>query len=225
MNRRSIGAAVGAASAAILLAVVAAEAAPKATPTATPTAASTATPAFELEPSGSSLRFTAVQQGAKFESRFETFTAQVQFDPARPETGRILARIELASVDTGNPERDEILNTPDWFGVSQWPEATFAANKIVRATDGYSANGTLALRGVSRPVTLSFRWTPSAGGKPARLTGSAAVERLAFGVGQGDWQDTAYVGDAVAIQVDIRLRPVQTTVKSVPTTNATKNAR
>ncbi len=213
MNARFAAAAVGAALAAILLAVVAAEAAP------------TATPAFELEPSGSSLKFTAVQQGAKFESRFETFTAQVQFDPARPETGRILTRIELASVDTGNPERDEILNTPDWFGVSQWPEATFAANKIVRATDGYSANGTLALRGVSRPVTLTFRWTPAAGGKPARLTGSAAVERLAFGVGQGDWQDTAYVGNAVAIQVDIRLRPIQATVKSVPIKDAAKNAR
>ncbi len=213
MNARFVGAAVGAALAAILLAVVAAEAAP------------TATPAFELEPSGSSLKFTAGQQGAKFESRFETFTAQIQFDPARPESGRILARIELASVDTGNPERDEILNTPDWFGVSQWPEATFAANKIVRATDGYSANGTLVLRGVSRPVTLSFRWTPAAGGKPARLTGSAAVDRLAFGVGQGDWQDTAYVGNAVAIQVDIRLRPVQSTVKSVLKKDSAQNAR
>ena len=184
-----------------------------------------AAPAFELEPIGSSLKFTAVQQGAKFESRFETFTTRVQFDPARPETSRIEARVNLASVDTGNPERDEILKTADWFGVSQWPEATFVANRIVRATDGYSASGTLALRGVSRPVTLRFRWTPAAAGKPARLTGGAAVLRLAFGVGQGDWQDTAYVGNTVAILVDIRLRPVKTTVKSVPIKDAARDAR
>ena len=184
-----------------------------------------AAPAFELEPIGSSLKFTAVQQGAKFESRFETFTTRVQFDPARPETGRIQARINLASVDTGNPERDEILKAADWFGVSQWPEATFVANKIVRASDGYSANGTLALRGVSRPVTLRFRWTPAAAGKAARLNGEATVLRLAFGVGQGDWQDTAYVGNAVAIQVDIRLRPVKTTVKTVSKKDTARDAR
>ena len=182
-------------------------------------------PAYELEPGGSSLKFLAVQQGAKFESHFQTFTARVQFDPARPETGRILARIKLASVDTGNPERDEILKTADWFGVGQWPEATFVANRIVRVTDGYSASGTLALRGVSRPVTLRFHWTPAANGKPARLNGGASVERLAFGVGQGDWQDTAYVGNAVAIQVDIRLRPIQPTVKSVTIKDAATNGR
>ena len=123
------------------------------------------------------------------------------------------------------PERDEILKAADWFGVSQWPEATFVANKIVRATDGYSAKGTLALRGVSRPVTLSFRWTPAADGKPARLNGGADVLRLAFGVGQGDWQDTAYVGNPVAIQVDIRLRPVKATVKSVPKKDGAKSGQ
>ena len=188
-------------------------------------AARAAAPAYELEPGGSFLKFTAVQQGAKFESHFETFTARVQFDPAKPETGRILARIKLASVDTGNPERDEILKTADWFGVGQWPEATFVANRIVRGPDGYAANGTLALRGVSRPVTLRFRWTPATDGKPARLNGGASVERLAFGVGQGDWTDTAYVGNSVAIRVDIQLRPIRTTVKSVTITGTTMNGR
>ena len=213
MNARYVNAAVGAALAAILLAAVAAEAAP------------TDAPAYELEPSGSSLKFLAIQQGAKFESRFETFAARVQFDPTKPETGQILARIKLASVDTGNPERDEILKAADWFGVSQWPEAVFAADRIVRASDGYAASGTLTIRGVSRPVTLSFRWTPAAGGKPARLNGGAAVERLAFGVGQGDWQDTAYVGNAVTVQVDIRLRPAQGTVKTVLIKDAAKDGR
>ena len=66
---------------------------------------------FKLEPTGSSLKFTAIQQGAKFESSFERFTAVVHFDPAQPGTGRIEARIDLGSVDTGNPERDEVLKT------------------------------------------------------------------------------------------------------------------
>ncbi len=171
---------------------------------------------YQLEPTGSSLTFTAVQQAAKFESRFERFTALVRFDPAQPETGSITARIDLGSVDTGNPERDDVLKGADWFNLSQWPEAVFTAERIVRAGDGYAASGTLALRGVTRPVRLQFRWTPAAADQPARLVGSAALERLAFGVGQGEWRDTAYVGNGVDVQVDIRLRPSQPTVKSVP---------
>ena len=181
--------------------------------------------AFELEPTGSSLTFTAVQQAAKFESRFGRFTALIRFDPAQPETGSITARIDLGSVDTGNPERDEVLRGADWFNLSQWPEAVFTAERIVRAGDGYAASGALALRDVTRPVTLQFRWTPGAAGQPARLVGSAALERLAFGVGQGDWRDTTYVGNTVDVRVDIRLRPVHVTVKSVPIITGAPNAQ
>ena len=212
------GAVVGAALAATLLLLVAAEAAPT-------TAALAAAPTYELDPSGSSLSFTATQQDAKFESHFEKFTAVVRFDPAQPETGRIEAHIDLGSVDTGNPERDEVLKAADWFDFRQWPEAVFTATRVVRAREGYAASGTLALRGVTRPVTLQFVWTPMADGQPARLVGSAPLERLAFGVGQGDWQDTAYVGNGVEVQVDIQLVPVQVSDKSVSITGARQDVR
>lgn len=208
MNTRAVGAA--------LVATLIAAAAQAATPVAT---------SFELEPSGSSLSFTATQQGAKFESHFDRFTTSVSFDPAQPETGRIEARVDLGSVDTGNPERDEVLKTADWFNLGKWPVAVFLAERIVRTSEGYAASGTLTLRGVSRPVTLQFRWTPPAGTKPARLVGSAALERLAFGVGQGDWQDTAYVANAVAVQVAINLWPSPVSDKSVSNKGGPEGAR
>jgi len=187
--------------------------------------AAEAAPAFELDPPGSSLKFTAIQQAAKFESQFHSFTALVNFDPAHPEAGRISARVDLGSVDTGNAERDATLKGTDWFNLSVWPVAVFSAEHIVRAGDGYAASGTLALRGVTRPVTLQFHWTPEAAGQPARLVGSAALERLAFGVGQGDWRDTTYVGNAVDVQVNIRLRPIQSTVKSVTIKEQSQNGK
>jgi len=212
VNARTAGLAVGAALAANFF-LVAAKAAPA------------AAPAFELEPAGSSLRFTAIQQAAMFESRFEKFTALVRFDPAEPEKGQISARVDLASVDTGNPERDQVLGTADWFNLGKWPEARFNAERIVRSGEGYAASGTLTLRGVTRPVVLKFRWTPAVGSGSARLVGSAALERLAFGVGQGEWQDTAYVGNPVTVEVDIQLRQVQNTVNSVSTNEKAADAR
>ena len=160
---------------------------------------------YQLEPTGSSLKFTAVQQGATFESRFEHFTADIRFDPAQPANGRITARIDLGSVDTGNTERDEVLKTADWFAIGRWPEAVFSAEQIVAVDTGFEARGTLSLRDARQPATLRFTWTPSVEGQPARLVGSATLERLTFGVGQGDWRDTAYVGNTVKVQVDIRL--------------------
>lgn len=170
---------------------------------------------FELEPAGSSLSFTAVQQGAKFESHFERFTAQVSFDPATPEAGSITSRIDLGSVDTGNPERDEVLKGAEWFNQGKWPEAVFTAGRIVRDGDRFRASGTLRLRDITAPVIFSFRWTPPAAALPARLEGSATLERLAFGVGQGEWRDTAYVGNRVDVRVDIQLRPAPISDKSV----------
>ena len=170
---------------------------------------------FVLEPAGSSLSFTAVQQGAKFESRFERFTADISFDPAHPEAGRISSAIDLASVDTGNPERDEVLKGADWFNLARWPRAQFSAGQIRREGEGYTASGKLTLRDVTAPVAFRFQWTPAGRGQPARLVGNAALERLAFGVGQGEWRDTTYVGNPVQVQVDIRLRPASASVKSV----------
>lgn len=197
--------AVGAAFAAALILVAA-----KAAPTVPKPAQD-----YELEPVGSSLTFTAVQQGAKFDSRFDRFIAQVRFDPASPGSGSITARIDLGSVDTGNPERDEVLKGTDWFNLGKWPQAVFTAARIVREGDGYRASGSLTLRDVTAPVSLGFRWTPASAGEPARLVGSATLERLAFGVGQGDWRDTSYVANRVDVRVDIRLRPVQVSDKSV----------
>ena len=160
---------------------------------------------YQLKPTGSTLKFTAVQQGATFESHFRRFTADVRFDPAQPATGRITARIDLGSVDTGNAERDETLKTADWFAVSRWPQAVFNAEQIVVAGTGFEARGSLSLRDAKQPATLRFAWTPAAPGSPARLVGSATLERLAFGVGQGDWRDTTTIGNTVKVQVDIRL--------------------
>jgi polyisoprenoid-binding protein YceI len=204
-------ASVGAASAATFCLAFAAEAAP--------------TNEFELDPTGSSLTFTAVQQGAKFESRFDRFTTLVRFDPAKPQSGSISARIDLASVDTGNPERDEVLKGADWFNLGRWPEAVFTAGRIVPEGEGYRASGTLTLRGVAAPVSLGFRWTPAAPGEAVRLLGSATLERLAFGVGQGDWKDTSYIGNRVDVQVDIRLRPVPVSDKSVSIKGNSRDAR
>jgi polyisoprenoid-binding protein YceI len=154
---------------------------------------------WSVDAAQSSLRFAGVSQGESFEGSFARFTPAIRFDPAALPGSRFDVTIDLASADTRNEERDSTLVTSDFFDVEKFPQATFVAEDFVAGADGgFEARGTLSLRGVSKPVTLSFTWTPIEGG--ARLDGSATLDRIAFGVGAGDdWSDP----DSIAHQVDV----------------------
>jgi polyisoprenoid-binding protein YceI len=162
-----------------------------------------ATP-WRMDETTSRLGFLATQAGAQFEGRFTRFTADVEFDPTRPEDGSFDVRIAVASADTGESQRDDIIRGPDFFAASQFPEARYQASGFRPQGEGFLAEGSLTLRGVTRPVAISFSFTPAAGGG-GRLAGKATVSRLAFGVGQGEWQSTEWVGDRVDVVFDLKL--------------------
>lgn len=156
----------------------------------------------------SSLRFSAVQQGARFEGSFARFAARIDFDPDQPAAGSISADIDLGSVDTQYAERDEYLRDPEWFHIARWPEAQFRATAIEPAAAGFVARGELTLRGVTQPVELPFTFTTTPAG--ARLEGTASLLRLDFGVGTGDWTNTQWVGNEVQVMVNLQLEPAAT---------------
>ncbi len=54
-------------------------------------------------------------------------------------------------------------------------------------------------------MPIEFQFTPAGAG--AKLEGSAKLKRLDFGVGQGDWKSTEWVGDAVRISFSLVLKP------------------
>jgi polyisoprenoid-binding protein YceI len=65
----------------------------------------------------------------------------------------------------------------------------------------YVAAGVLTVRGVAKPVSLPF--TLAINGAAAHMTGAVALNRLAFGVGQGEWKATDTVPANVTVNVDL----------------------
>ena len=59
---------------------------------------------------------------------------------------------------------------------------------------------------MSKPVTLTFTWTP--GAKPV-LTGKAVVKRLDFGVGEGEWADTELIPNDIAVGTKVIFTPAK----------------
>lgn len=154
---------------------------------------------------GSTLGFSASFQGEQFEGRFGKFAPRIRFDPAQLQDSRFDVAIELGSADTDNEDRDEVLLGPEFFATGSEPAARYLATTFQHlGGDRYVASGTLTLRGISRPVSLEFTWTP--GATPV-LSGQARLSRLAFEVGTGDWADTGLLPDEVIVSTRLQLAP------------------
>ena len=165
-------------------------------------------PAFAadyIQAPGSSLVFAGTYQGEGFTGRFPGFATTFRFDPKQLTTSKLQVGIPLATVVTSNADYDGELRGASFFDAKKFPRATYSATKF-RALGGnqYAADGTLTLRGASKPVTLTFTWTP--GAQPV-LTGKATVKRLDFGVGGGDWANTSTIPNEVAISTKVILKP------------------
>ena len=154
--------------------------------------------------SSGALSFASEYQGETFVGLFPDFRTTLSFDPAAPQDAKLDVTIPLASADTKNGERDSTLKTADFFNVASFATARYTASGFRPVGDNrYVADGTLELRGISRPVPLEITWTP--GTQPV-LAGRATVKRLAFGVGAGDWGDVSIIPDEVAISTRVTFR-------------------
>lgn len=154
---------------------------------------------------GGTLHFQAMQAGARFTGSFTQFDVRLDFDPTRPADGSLHVSVATASIDTQDAERDEILKSRDFFWTQEHPQSVFHAVRFTRDGAGWRADGDLAIRGVTRPVAVRFTLEPAAQG--TLMKGTSSLRRLAFGLGQGDWASTEWIGDEVDLRFELRLRP------------------
>jgi polyisoprenoid-binding protein YceI len=168
-------------------------------------AASAPPPAWAVDKSASSLRFTSSMAGESFTGAFRRWDADIRFDPANLPASSVNATVEVASAATGNPDRDQAIPTDAFLDAPAFPRATFVARHFTALGGGrYQADGVLTLRGVSRPLSLPFALVIQ--GTLAKMTGQVTLNRLAFGVGQGEWKAVTAIPAAVTVSVAITAR-------------------
>jgi polyisoprenoid-binding protein YceI len=69
--------------------------------------------------------------------------------------------------------------------------------------DGYVARGELTLRGITQPIDLQFTWAGE--GDSAEVHARTALERIRFGIGEGEFADSDVVGLEVQVMADLSL--------------------
>ncbi|OJW71534.1 MAG: hypothetical protein BGO57_16695 [Sphingomonadales bacterium 63-6] len=160
-----------------------------------------AAPGWIVDPAASTLGYAGVGNSESFEGSFSKWSAQINFDPAHLDQSLAKVTIDTGSASSGDPSRDDPLREGSWFNIGAFPNATFTTNGITSTgPNAYVADGTLTIKGVSKPVKLPFTLTID--GDTAKMKGEAQIDRTEWGLGEGSWQDKS-VDPNVTVKVDI----------------------
>jgi polyisoprenoid-binding protein YceI len=158
----------------------------------------------KLDASKSEIGFVSKQMGVPVEGKFRKFDAQLAFDPKKPEAGKVSFSIDLGSATLGVPETDAELPKATWFNVPKFPQATFQSSAIKGLGGGkYEVAGKLSIKGASKDVTVPVALAQAGGATTA--TGSFAIKRLDFKIGDGDWADTSMVANDVQVKFKLQI--------------------
>ena len=150
----------------------------------------------------SALTFEGLQSGAPFEGRFNQFDADIRFDPGALGDSRVTVVVDTSSFSTDNEQRDSVATGEEWFSVDVFPEARFEVTAFSHVDgDSYEAVADLTIRDMTVSITLPFSLVID--GDTARMSGEVSLNRLDFGLGQGDWESDAMVGYPVRVSVDL----------------------
>lgn len=158
---------------------------------------------YTVQPASSTLGFSNTFQGETFQGHFGQWTAAISYDPANLAASKFDVTVQLASVKTGDSDRDSALPGGAFFDTAKFPQAHFVTTGFRQNGSQVIADGKLTLRGVTKPVSLQVNFTPQGNGATLEVAGS--VQRLDFGVGSGEYADTSVIGAEVKITAHLQL--------------------
>jgi len=158
-------------------------------------------------PAQSQITFAIKEMGVPVEGKFGKWTADIAFDPKKPETGKVAFTIATSSASFGSAETDAEVPKATWFNVAKFPNATFASTAIKAKGGGkYDVSGKLSVKGTTRDIVVPIALTQA--GAATTATGTFTIKRNDFKIGEGEWTDTSQLADEVAVKFKIALTGV-----------------
>ena len=160
--------------------------------------------AQQLVPAQSEISFVSKQMGVPVEGRFKQFTAQMSFDPKKPDAAKIAFTIQTGSASFGAAETDAEVPKAAWFNVAKFPQASFQSSSVKALGGGkFEVSGTLAIKGNTQAVVVPVTITQA--GAASTAAGSFLIKRLDFKIGEGEWADTSMVANDVQVKFKLAL--------------------
>lgn len=168
---------------------------------------------WKIDPAHSSAEFKVKHMMiSNVKGSFSGLSGTLVEDPANPASDTVEATIDIATISTGDPQRDAHLKSGDFFDAEQYPQMSFKSTSVVKKDEGeYEVTGDLTLHGVTRPVTFEVEG-PSAPGKDPwgntriGLAATTKVNRKDFGLTWNSALETGgvLVGEEVKITLEVQ---------------------
>jgi polyisoprenoid-binding protein YceI len=126
-----------------------------------------------------------------------------------PKYSSVKAAIDVTTLITGDPQRDEHLRSADFFDVANHPAITFESRRISGSREHFTLTGDLTIRGQTREVTLEVTFngvgTNPLGQSVAGFTVETAINRKDFGLNWNVALEAGgfLVGDQARIEIEV----------------------
>jgi polyisoprenoid-binding protein YceI len=164
---------------------------------------------WTIDPVHSDVAFTVRHMMvSKVRGHFTRFQGQLVLAPD-PLDSTVAATIDLASIDSNNPQRDEDLRSANFLEIQTHPTMSYRSTGIRYSEDGFDVDGELTLHGVTRQVPLSldvngFTRDPF-GGTRAGFSATTEINRGDFAITTNIPMDGGgvVIGDKIQIFIEI----------------------
>ena len=176
--------------------------------------ASAATSTWQVDPAHSEALFSIRHLTiSTVRGGFSKIKGTISFDDKDPSKSVVDVAIDMSTVDTREPKRDDDLRSDKFFDVTKYPTMTFKSTKVEQVSAGkLKVTGDLTLHGVSKEVVLDVDGpsTPIKdpwGNQRAAASATTKINRQDFGV---KWNKTIdnggmMLGDEVSITIDVEM--------------------
>ncbi len=162
---------------------------------------------WNLDPTHSELGFKVKHMMiTNVSGSFGSFNANVETEDDDFSTANIEFTIDVASINTGNEQRDGHLKSADFFDVENHPQMKFVSNSVAKKGDNeYEITGDLSLHGVTKPVTFKAENGGSGkdpwGNHKTGFTIEGKIKRTDFGL---NWNAALEAG-GVLVSEDVKI--------------------
>lgn len=162
---------------------------------------------WRINPFNSDVSFSVRHLGVSWvHGRFNKMSGEIVTGDTLDQSS-VSATIIAESIDTGFVGRDTYIKGDNVLATSQHRELSFVSTGIRNSGTEYLVDGNLAIRGVTRPVTLlaqigGFGEDPAEGDKVVGISATTTIMRTEFGFSEKI--PPSIIGGEVKIRLDIQ---------------------
>jgi polyisoprenoid-binding protein YceI len=178
-----------------------------ATAIATPAGVTT----WNIDPAHSAAEFKVKHMMiSNVKGSFRGLKGMLTLDESDPTRSSISANVDVATLSTGDDQRDAHLKSADFFDAARFPEMTFQSTAVSRDRDGeYKVTGDLTMHGVTKQVTFAVEGPGAPGKDPwgntrIGISASTRINRKDYGLSWNSALETGgvLVGEDVTLTID-----------------------